>query len=253
MSNYDEFEEFDDPDYGQKPRRAGMSGCAKLTIGCGVLCAVGAVVALVVVAWIAANARKFGADLATAGMKEALKELKLPADQQQRIFDRIDDVGERFKEKEITLEEVARIFENIGKGPLIPAGMVLVVERAYLDESGLDEEEKTAARVTIQRFTHGAVRKMIPQTKVDEVLDTITETKNNKGERKFRHPISDEELRNFLDQAMQAADEANVPEDVPKINFADEFDKAIDQALGEAAPDEAAGKNEAEPEASDAH
>ena len=251
MSNYDEFEEFDDPDYGQKPRQAGMSGCAKLAIGCGVLCAIGAAIAIAVVFWIAANARKLGADLATTGMKEGLKELKLPADQQQRIFDRIDDVGERFKDEEITLEEVARIFQNIAKGPLIPAGMVLVVERAYLDESGLDDQEKAAARVTIQRFSHGAVRKMIPQAKVDEVLDTITETKNNKGERKFRHPISDEELRTFLDQAKQAADEANVPEDVPKINFADEFDKAIDQALGEAAPDAAAG--EAEAEASDAH
>ena len=242
MSNDDEFEEFDDPDYGQKPRQAGMSGCAKLAIGCGVLCAVGAVVAIAAVFWIAANARKLGADLATKGMKEGLKELKLPADQQQRIFDRIDDVGERFKDEEITLEEVGRIFQNIAKGPLIPAGMVLVVERAYLDESGLDDDEKAAARVTIQRFSHGAVRKMIPQAKVDEVLDTITETKNNKGERKFRHPISDEELRAFLDKAKQAADDANVPGDVPKINFADEFDKAIDQALGDAAPDEAAGE-----------
>ena len=62
MSNYDEF---DDPDYGQKPHQAGMSGCAKLAIGCGVLCAVGAVVAIAVVFWIAANARKLGADLAT--------------------------------------------------------------------------------------------------------------------------------------------------------------------------------------------
>lgn len=223
---------YDDPDYGQKYRPPGMSGCAKVAIGCGAACVVGAVLALIAVWWVAANAREIGADLAAAGMKEGLKELKLPAEQQRRIFDRIDDVADRFKKKEITNQEVLEIFENIGKGPLIPAGMVLVVERAYLDESGFDDEEKAAAGITIQRFTHGTVRKMIPQAKVESVLDTISD-KNNKGERKFRHPISDEELRRFIEAAKQAADDANVPKEVPKVNFADEFDKAIDEALDE--------------------
>lgn len=72
---------------------------------------------------------------------------------------------------------------------------------------------------------------MIPQQELDTVLDTISEKKNNRDEREFKHPISDEELREFITKAKQAADDANVPEEVPEVNFADEFDKAIDEAL----------------------
>lgn len=219
-----------DSDYGYKPPREGMSGCAKVALGCGAVLFLGAIVVGIGIWWVAANARNLAADAAAAGMKGGLEELKLPADQKQRIFDRIDEVATQFKEEEITLEEVAAIFRKISEGPLIPAGMVLVVERAYLDESGFDDEEKIAARLTIQRFTHGCVREMIPQQEIDTVLDTISEKKNN--ERTFKHPVSDEELRNFITEAKQAADDASVPEEVPEVNFADEFDKAIDEALG---------------------
>lgn len=236
MSEYDQYDDqFDDPDFGQKYRQPGMSGCAKVAVGCGALSVVGVILALVAVWWVAANAREIGAEVAAAGMKEGLKELQLPAEQQQRISDRIDDVAERFKKKEITNEEVAAIFRNISQGPLIPAGMALVVQRAYLDESGLEDDEKSAAQETIQRFTHGAIRKQIPQPKIDAVLDTISDRTNKRGERKFRHPISDGELRVFIEAARQAADDANVPQEVPIVNFADEFDKAIDRALDEKA------------------
>jgi len=224
--------DYGDPDFGYKPPREAMSGCAKLALGCGFLLVIGAILFGIGVWWVAANARNLAADAAAAGMKGGLEELKLPADQERRIFDRIDEVARQFKEKEITLEEVGAIFKEISQGPLIPAGMVLVVERAYLDESGFDEDEKAAARITIQRFTHGAVRKMIPQRRIDAVLDTISEKKNNRDERKFKHPISDEELRTFVTEAKQAADDAKVPDEVPEVNFADEFDKAIDEALG---------------------
>jgi len=228
MSHPDHFNDPDD--FGRKADKPGMSGCAKVALGCGTSVLIALIAAGIGLWWIVANAREIGADVAGAAMKEGLKELSLPADQQQRIFDRIDEVAQRFKDEEITLEEVGEMFREISEGPLIPAGMALVVDRAYLDESGFDDEEKAAARVTIQRFTHGTIRGMIPEAEVETVLDTIS-TKNNKGERIFRHLVTEEELRTFIAAAKQAADDGNVPEEVPKVNFADEFDKAIDEAL----------------------
>ena len=229
MSHSDHFHDPDD--FGRKADKPGMSGCAQVALCCGAIVLFALIAAGIGLWWIAANAREIGADLAGTAMKEGLKELRLPADQQQRIFDRIDEVAQRFKDEEITLEEVSEMFKEISEGPLIPAGMALVVDRAYLDESGFDDEEKAAARVTVQRFTHGTIRGMIPEAEVETVLDTIS-TKKKGGERNFRHPVTDEELRTFIAAAKQAADDANVPEEVPKVNFADEFNKAIDEALG---------------------
>ena len=191
----------------------------------------GILVAGIAVWWISATARGFGADLASGAMKSGLRELKLPGDQEQRIFARIDEVTQEFKDEKITLEQVVLIFKEIAEGPLMPAGMSLLVERAYLDESDFEEQEKDAARIATRRFTHGTIRQIISEQQANSVLDTISSV-NGEGERTFRHPITDEELRAFVAAAKQAADDAGVPEDVPEVNFADEFDKAIDDALG---------------------
>ena len=213
-----------------KPSRQAMSGWAKVGLGCGIITLVLMVISVIAIWYVMQNLREVGSAAAAVAMKEGIKELKLPANEQRRIFDRIDKVAQRFKDEEITFEEIVTIFEKISQGPLFPAGMSLVVERAYLDESQLDEDEKDAAKITIQRFTHGTIQQEIPQAKVDAVLDTIS-TRGRENERKFRHPISDVELRKFIAEAKAAAAEADIPNDVPKINFADEFDKAIDQAL----------------------
>jgi len=228
MSETFEISEDQEP---QSYRPPGMSGCSKVAIGCGGIALFGIIVAAIAAWYIANNVRELGADLAAGAMKNGLKELKLPADQQQRIFARIDEVSQNFKDKKITLEQVGQIFQEIAEGPLMPAGMSLVVERAYLDESGFEEDEKDAARIATRRFTHGTIRQMIPEQQVNAVLDTISSV-NDENNREFRHPISDEELRAFVAAAKQAADDAEVPEDVPEVNFADEFDKAIDEALG---------------------
>jgi hypothetical protein len=228
MSETFEISEDQEP---QSYRPPGMSGCAKAAIGCGVIMVFGSIVTGIAVWYITANAREFGADITAEMMKNGLTELKLPANQQQRIFARIDEVSQNFKDKKITLEQVGLIFKEIAEGPLMPAGMSLVVERAYLDKSGFEEQEKDAARIATRRFTHGTIRQMIPEQQVNSVLDTISSV-NHENNREFRHPVSDEELRAFVAAAKQAADDADVPEDVPEVNFADEFDKAIDEALG---------------------
>jgi len=227
---------FNDPnDFVRQTDKPGMSGCAKVGLGCGTIVLITLIAAGIGLWQLANNARNIGAGLAGTAMKEGLKELRLPADQEQRIFGRIDEVSRRFIDEEITLKEVGEMFKEISEGPLIPAGMALVIDRVYLDESGFDDNEKVAARLTVRRFTHGTIRGMIPDEQVDTVLDTIS-TRKKEGERRFRRPLTDDELRTFISSAKQAADDADVPEDVSKVNFADEFDKVIAEALSKLSP-----------------
>ena len=109
--------------------------------------------------------------------------------------------------------------------------MSLFFKRAYLRDSGLSEEELAAADLAVQRFARGVIDKSIPEAKREELLDMVSD-KDSQGRREFRKSLTDDELRAFLAGITEAADEAGVPEEVPEINFADEFDEAVDMALG---------------------
>lgn len=242
MSDRDAFEStdpFDSPDPfesqdrdGTPEKKKGLSGCAIAGIGCGIIVVLLLIAAVIGALWLRDNGRNFGTDLAVTMMKEGLKELDVPDDQRQRMHARIDEVGNDFKEGKLDLEQVQAIFEKIGNGPLMPAGVSLFVKRVYIRDSGLDEAEKEAAHVAIQRFARGVIDESIPKAKREAVLDMIS-TKDAKGNRQFKEKLTDAELRAFIEAVSKAADEAGVPTEVPEINFADEFDKAIDEALGQ--------------------
>lgn len=229
---------FDQPDPFQSfdkdavPKKKGLSGCAIAGIGCGVIIVLGVIAAVVAGLWVAQNAREFGTDIAVAAMKEGLNELEVPDDQRQRMHDRIDDIGQQFKDGKLEIEQVGAIFKKLSESPILPAGVSLFVKRVYIRDSGLDEEEKAAADIAIQRFSRGVIDNSIPEAKREAVLDMIS-TKKPDGNREFKQKLTDDELRAFIEAVTRTADEAGVPAEVPEIDFADEFDKAIDEALDE--------------------
>lgn len=223
---------FESQDQDVVPKKEGLSGCAIAGIGCAVVVVLGAIAAVLVGFWVANNAREFGTDLAVSAIKEGLNELEVPDDQRQRMHARIDEVGQQFKDGKLELQQVGAIFEKLSESPILPAGVSLFVKRVYIRDSGLDEEEKAAAHIAIQRFSRGVIDRSIPDAKRESVLDTIS-TKDINGNRQFQQKLTDDELRAFIKAVTETADEAGVPSEVPEINFADEFDKAIDEALDE--------------------
>lgn len=224
---------FESQDQARIPEKKGLSGCAIAGIGCGVIVVLGIIAAVVGGLWVANNVKELGTDIAVTAMKEGLNELEVPDDQRERMHDRIDDVGQQFKDGKLELEQVAAIFKKLSESPILPAGVSLFVKRVYIRDSGLDDEEKVAADTAIQRFSRGVIDGSIPEAKREAVLDMIS-TKDHQGNRQFEQELTDDELRAFLKAVTETADEAGVPAEVPEINFADEFDKAIDEALGEA-------------------
>ncbi|MGZ0171663.1 MAG: hypothetical protein ACKVHE_19135 [Planctomycetales bacterium] len=224
---------FESQDQDHIPEKKGLSGCAIAGIGCGVIVVLGLIAVVVGGWWVANNVREFGTDIAVTAMKEGLNELEVPDDQRKRMHARIDDVGQRFKDGHLEIEQVMAIFKKLSESPILPAGVSLFVKRVYIRDSGLDEEEKSAADIAIQRFSRGVIDKSIPEAKREAVLDMIS-TKQPDGNREFQQKLTDDELRDFLKAVTETADEAGVPAEVPEINFADEFDEAIDEALGEA-------------------
>ena len=225
MNNLDYQQNYDD--------RKKMSGFQKVAIGCFILTIILCLTCGLGIWWITANLRTVGTRMTRAMLKLGIQEMKLPDDQQSRIFDRIDNVSQQFQEEKISFEQLERIFQKLAESPLFPAGSALLAERVYLDQSGLGDDEKEAGKLAIRRFTRGSLEQSISEQRNGEVLDIIStwnpETKN----REFLENLSDQQLRHFIAEAKRAADEADVVENIPEINFADEFDRAIDQALSE--------------------
>ena len=210
------------------PPRDGMSGCTKLAIGCGVVCVVGFIGAGVGVMWLASNAREFGAGLAAQAFKAALAKVEIPAEQREKLLRRIDDAAQKFADNEMTFDQVEKLFEALAKGPIMLAALPLAAEKNYLEKSGLSDDEKSAAHVTIKRLVYGTLHELIPRDTVVSVLETLT-TENNDGSRELHENVSDQQLQAFLDAAKTAADDAEVPDDVPDVNFADEVEKVFDE------------------------
>lgn len=223
---------FESQDQDRIPEKKGLSGCAIAGIGCGVIVVLGLLAVVIGGWWVANNVRELGTDVAVSAMKKGLNELEVPDDQRKRMHDRIDDVGQQFKNGKLETEQVLAIFKKLSESPILPAGVSLFVKRVYIRDSGLTEEEKAAADTAIQRFARGVIDNSIPETKREAVLDMIS-TRKPDGNREFKQKLTDDELRAFLKAVTETADEAGVPTEVPEINFADEFDKAIDEALDE--------------------
>ena len=226
ISDQDDF--LNEPAEQTKPP---MSGCAKVAIGCGIVSGILLILLVIAGVWVSQNLTRLGADIGTAMMTAVVKEADLPEDQEQRIIARINEVGDRFKRGEINSRQVENLLKSFMDGPLLPASTAIVVKKAYIDKSGLTEEEIAAAEIAVQRFARGAVEQSIPDSRRDAVLDRIS-TSRGPNNRQFKQKLTDDELRQFIEDATAAADEAGVPEDVPAINFADEFDKVVDEAIG---------------------
>jgi hypothetical protein len=215
---------------------AQSKGCRNLLLGCGCLIVLGFVIATAGSLWVMSNWRFLAAETGSLVIKTAIRELQIPAQQRRRIDRRLDQLAQQYADGDLSDEQLEHILKVISESPLLPAASALVVERQYLDDSGLDADEKETARREIQRFAYGSLDESISPDTVSAVLDTISERESPEGPRTFRQSLTDDELRDFVVAATEAADEAGVPAEVPEINFADEFDKAVDEALAPGTP-----------------
>lgn len=168
-------------------------------------------------------------NLIAYALTETIKQSELPPDQKQRLVDRINKLNDDYKSGKVSLEKMGKIVEAMAESPIIPAGSAYVADEKYIKPSGLSDDEKATGRQSVQRLVRGVIEKKIPQSELEEIMGPISEKQGN--ETKLKDKVTDEELREFLESAKERADEAMIPDEPFVVNFADEFDKAIDKAM----------------------
>jgi hypothetical protein len=230
MSDSPRFGFEDDMNYrADKPSRGWGRTCL---MGCLWTSAVLVVVITLLGIWAAPRLRGWFASIGSQAIKQSIQAANLPQQEKDELGVEIDRVAEAFREGKLSGDQVGAILTMIMKSPLAGAIAVAVADAQYFDASGLSEEEKTAGRLTLQRFTLGAIDERIPEAKRDEVLALIGE-KDAKGNFQLRERVSDEELRAFLAKAQAEADAAGIEPQPPAVDLSSELKRIVDQALAD--------------------
>jgi hypothetical protein len=230
MSDSPRFGFDDDVNYrAEKPPRGWGRTCL---VGCLWTLAVLAVVVTIFGFWAAPRLRGWFATIGSQAIKQSIQAANLPQQEKEELGVEIDRVADAFRQGQLSTEQVASILTMIAQSPLAGAIAVAVADAQYFDASGLSDDEKAAGRITLQRFTLGALDERIPEAKRDEVLALIGD-KDEGGNWRLRDRVSDEELRAFLTKAQAEADAAGIEPQPPMVDLSDELKRIVDQALAD--------------------
>lgn len=208
-------------------RRSLLSSCM---IGCLIMFVVLALVIGILAFWISQNWRDWASSLGADALKDGINATELPEDEKVDIEVQIDRLAEELRTGRLTGRQMQFIVGQLQESPLMTTLVASAIDRKYLAGSGLDEAEKTAGRQTIRRFLRGAIDGQIEQRGIDAAMTHVA-TRREGSDWELKDRLSDEDLRDFLAEAKQQADEADIPEEAEDLDPSDEFKRIVDEAM----------------------
>jgi hypothetical protein len=224
----------DDDRYGQEtPARSNtwLKGCL---LGCLALVVVLLVVGVVATIFIARNIKGWFASGMSIAVKQEIDASDLPVEEKAEVKVEVDRAADLYRDGRMSQQQATLLLEKLMSSPLMTAIVTTAAEKKYLDRSGLSEEEKAEARVTLPRFVRGMIDEKIDRQARDDAFQHVGQRQPN-NQWRFRENITDDDLRAFLAAAKKAADEADIPEQPQAVDPSDEVKRIIDEAM--AAPD----------------
>ena len=223
MSQYRDFENYQAPPLASPAPAKAERGCLFYgLIGCGILLLVSLILAGVGSFLAYKYGKSFVTDVAVKAINEGIEDSDLPAEEKVAIKAEIQQIGDDFKGGKITLEQMGAMIEGIAQGPIGPYIMCRVLEISYLERSGLSQDEKTAAKRTLNRVMRGVIEGSIQSSELEPIGRKIMKNADSKNP-KLKEKLTDEELRAFLAECKQLADEKKVPDEDFKVELSKEL------------------------------
>ncbi len=216
-----------EPEVEERKERGCAGGCLK---GCFIALLLMVAGIVVLGFFVSRNWRGWTVSLADYFIQESLDASNLPAEEKQEIRKELRRPLDALKAGELSIEQFEQLGNVLIESPLLPSLAVTVVETKYFLRSGLTPEEKSAGKIALRRFVHGAIKEKIDDPAIERVLSHVAD--RNGDEWKFRDKVTDDELRDLIISAEQESDKAGIPENVEEIDPSDEIRKIIDQVMG---------------------
>jgi hypothetical protein len=201
----------------------------------GCLIAVAIVFVLVIAGgiFVYMNARGWSASLMQTVAVEAVNQSDLPESEKPEIIAVFEDLTEAFRNGDVTLEELAGVFEDPQESPAFAMGLVMQFEGAYVGQSGLGDDEKAAAKLTLNRTAQGLADGRLSWDQATDILKPVT-VKDADGDDDLLMPdeTNDEQIRAVIANAEAAVTEAGITDAYKEIDLSEEFRKHIEARLG---------------------
>lgn len=210
------------------------SALATCLTGCLIVFVVVLVLGVIAMWWAYKNIGSLAASFGSTVAKEMISQTELPAEEKADINLQIDRLAAAAKAGQVSTDQLAKFFQNFAQSPLMTTLVMSVIDKQYITPSGLSDDEKAEARVTIQRFMRGAIDEKITKAQMDKAMEPVS-TKDASGNFQMKEKVTDDELRAFLTNAKADADAAGIPQEVPAVDPSDEFKRLVDKALEEGA------------------
>jgi len=202
--------------------------------GCLKGCLIATLVLLLLTAlsgWYASNNwRDWAGSLGRTMVNEVLDETELPAEEKTEILEQAQRVITAFEEGSLTSAQTEDLSNQLAVSPLSAPLIAFVIEKKYFDSSKLSDEEKETGRMTLRRCVRGLFDGELTEDDADAVLRHIG-AKDPEGNWEFRDDVTDDELRDFLGDAKERADNAGVAETVVEVDPSDEIKRIVDSVL----------------------
>ena len=247
MSNqFTPYEQKPPPFYQEPPRSSGsgcgpgiLLGCLGVFVVCVILCAGS-------VWYVQQNAGKWVAGVVREVFVASIKASEIPEGEKTEVIAQIDRVLAAYKAGRIKSEDIEPVMKKLERSPVFLMMQTWGLEKAYVDPSGLSDEEKEQGRRTIERAFRGLVEQKITQ---EEFTGVVPQQPQGQAEVKIdngktvikshtdqRSPLTDEEVRKMLADLKKLADDAEIPDEPFTIDIGDEVKKLVDEVLAPQGP-----------------
>jgi hypothetical protein len=246
------------PPFYQEPPKASGSGCwMGLLLGCGGIVLVSVLACAGGVWYVQQNADKWVMGLVREGIVGVIQESEIPDGQKSEVIAQVDRVVNAYKARQINLEDMERLFEELEDSPVFLLIDVWGMEKQYLDSSGLSDEEKQAGRRVFERAMRGVYEKKLDPEQIHDLLpyqfeedvDLAMDADNEEapegddaadarmpdeaetGPSFDPKPITDDDVRKMIADVKKLADDRGIPDEPFAIDIGDEVKKVVDKAL----------------------
>jgi hypothetical protein len=212
-----------DSKHGQPQKKRRGCGC---TLGCLTILLLPVVLggsAAGIVAW------KWS-DWTHDAIVNAVLDTELPDSEKEEVIQQLNRLHDGYEEGEISADQLLAVAKNLATSPLFAMMVAGAVQERYVNQSGLDQEEKELGRIHLHRVARGFHDSRIEREELDPILDYISDV-DAQGDRTFHATASDEDVRLLLDACRDLADAASLPGVAPQVNVGNEFRRVVDNAL----------------------
>lgn len=202
-----------------------------LLVGCLAVLGVIAVLVVVggVIVWM--NWKGWTAGAMNAGMKAAVTEADLPAEQVGRINTQIDQLTSAFEAGDVTFEDLAEVVQAMENHPILPIGVLEFIEYNSLKAEGLTDEERAAGTLATQRLQRALIDELMVMEDLEPVLEPVSQRSADGNLEPLQNPTAPQ-VRLYIAAAEKKADELGVPNEPYDVDLAEQIERLINDTLG---------------------